>query len=196
MENEIWVPVVTWMNGEKYDFTGYYEVSDLGVICGVERIDSIGRLRKRKIKKPQIGKSDYYIVGLCKNGKHKSFSVAKIVYESFNGKVPEGMQVNHNDEVKTNNKLENLSLMSPKENSNWGTRTERQAKTQTNRGDLSKEVEQYDLEGNLIKVWPSAKEIQRCLGFPNTNICACCNKTKYHEKQYAYGFIWKRREAV
>lgn len=190
------MPVVTWKNGEKYDFTGYYEVSDLGVICGVERIDSIGRPRKRKPRKPGIGKSDYYIISLCKNGKHESFSVHKIVYESFNGKVPEGMQVNHINEVKHDNRLENLNLMSPKANTNWGTRTRRAAKTQTNRGDLSKEVEQYDLEGNLIKVWPSAKEIQRCLGFPNTNISACCNKTKYHEKQYAYGFIWKRREVV
>ena len=193
---EKWVPVITYMNGIKYDFTGYYEVSDLGVICGVERIDSIGRLRKRKTKKPQIGKSDYYIVGLCKNGKHKSFSVAKIVYESFNGKVPEGMQINHLDECKTNNKLENLSLVTPKENTNWGTHNERVRRAQRNRNDLSKEVFQYDLEGNLIKVWPSAKEVERCLGFKNTNITACCNKTKYHTKQYAYGFIWKRREAV
>ena len=196
MEDEIWMPVVTWTNGEKYDFTGYYEVSNLGVICGVERIDSIGRVRKRKTIKPQIGKSEYYIVGLSKNGKNKSFSVAKIVYESFNGTVPEGMQVNHINEDKHDNRLENLNLMTPKENCNWGTHIYRAAKTQQNRKDLSKEVIQYDLDGNLIKVWPSAKEIQRCLGFANTNITSCCNKAKYHEKQYAYGFIWKRREAV
>ena len=30
MEEEIWVPALTWMNGKKYDFTGYYEVSNLG----------------------------------------------------------------------------------------------------------------------------------------------------------------------
>ena len=203
MEEEVWMPVVTWMNGEKYDFTGYYEVSDLGTICGVERIDSIGRLRKRKTKKPQIGKSDYYIVGLSKNGKLKSFSVAKIVYESFNGTVPEGMQVNHINEDKHDNRLENLNLMTPKENTNWGTHNYRAAKAQQNRGDLSKEVEQYDLEGNLIKVWPSAKEVQRVLGLKNSNIIACCNGRR-NKRGYLYktvgGFIWRHpkieKEAV
>ena len=191
---EIWVPVVTWMSGKKYDFTGYYEASDLGRIRGVERYDSIGRLRKQTIKKPQFGKSDYYIVGLCKEGVNKSFAVAKIVFESFNGKVPEGMQVNHIDEDKTNNRLDNLNLMSPKENSNWGGRTERVAKAQQNRPDTSKTVLQYDLDGNLIHEWPSTKEIERCLGFHNPSISACCLKKKFYERQYAYGYIWKYKE--
>lgn len=188
MENEIWRDIP--------GYEGLYQASNLGRIRGLARYDTVGRLRKEKIKKPQYGKSGYYIITLCKKGVRKTYAFARIIWESFNGPVPEGMQLNHINEDKTDNRLENLNLMTPKENCNWGTRTTRAAKSQENRKDLSKEVEQYDLQGNLLKVWPSAKEIQRCLGFPNTNISACCNKTKYHEKQYAYGFIWKRKEVV
>lgn len=196
MEEEIWVPAITWMNGKKYDFTGYYEVSNLGRICGIERHDKLGRLRKRALRKPQFGKSNYYIMALSKEGFMKTIAVAKLVYESFNGPVPEGMQVNHINELRTDNRLENLNILTPKENTNWGGHNERVRKAQLNRKDLSIEVFQYDLEGNLLKVWPSAKEIERCLGFKNQNISNCCNKTKYHTKQYAYGFIWKRRESI
>ena len=48
-----------------------------------------------------------------------------IEYEAFNGPIPEGMQVNHIDENTLNNNLENLNLMTPSENINWGTRNER-----------------------------------------------------------------------
>lgn len=193
---ETWVPVIAWVRGKKYDFTGYYEVSEHGIICGVERNDSIGRVRKRSFRKPQYGKDGYFIINLYKDGKSKTFAFSRVVYESFNGEIPEGMQVNHINEDKTDNRIENLNLMTPKENANWGTRTSRQIETQTNRPDLSKTVYQYDLDGNLVKVWPSAKEVQRVLGYANTNITACCNKTKYHEKQYAYGYIWKRKGAA
>lgn len=191
---EEWRDVVTWMNGTKYSFAGFYQVSNLGVIRSVEHVDRLGRVRKSKIKKLQRGKSDYRAVTLCKNGHTKTFTVHKIVWESFMGMVPAGYQINHLNENIFDNRLENLSVVTPQENTNYGSHNLHVAESQKNRADLSKEVLQYDLEGNLLKIWPSAKEIQRVLGYPNTNITACCNKTKYHDRQYAYGYIWKRRE--
>ena len=45
------------------------------------------------------------------------------VYMTFhNCDIPQGLEVNHLDENKHNNRLDNLNLMTPKENSNWGTR--------------------------------------------------------------------------
>lgn len=51
----------------------------------------------------------------------------------------------------------------------------------------SKQVGQYDLDGNLIKIWPSMAEIQRQLGYFSTAISACCRGVA----KIAYGFIWK-----
>lgn len=49
-----------------------------------------------------------------------------------------------------------------------------------------KAVKQYDLEGNLIKVWKSAAEIERELGFKAENISGCC-LGKQHSSN---GYIW------
>ena len=128
--DEIWVPIVTWMNGIKYSFVGFYEVSNLGQIRSVEHKDRFGRVRKSVIKKQQKGKSNYRIVNLCNDGIEKTFSVHKCVWESFNGQIPDGYQINHINEDIFDNRLENLNLMTPKENSNWGGHSARVAETQ------------------------------------------------------------------
>lgn len=51
-----------------------------------------------------------------------------------------------------------------------------------------RKVNQYDLEGNFIRTWPSISEIQRELGFKtNSSIIQCC-KGKYKQ---SYGFKWQ-----
>ena len=50
----------------------------------------------------------------------KAFLVHRLVYATFVGEIPDGLQVNHIDECKENNVLSNLNLMTAKENTNWG----------------------------------------------------------------------------
>ena len=59
-------------------------------------------------------------------------------------------------------------------------------------GKCSKSVLQYDLDGNLIAEFPSTMEVERKLGFLNSNIGLCC-RGKYKQ---AYGYIWKYKESV
>lgn len=80
-----------------------------------------------KVLKPAINKG-YLQVELRKDGKRKGFLVHRLVVTSFIGPIPKGMEVNHINEDKRDNRLENLELVTHKENINFGTRNERVAK--------------------------------------------------------------------
>ena len=93
-------------------------------------IDEYGNVysyKSRRYVSQQKRKDGYYYVGLCKDGKRKSFSVHRLVathyIENSNG-LP---QVNHKDENKENNEVNNLEWCDEKYNTNYGTARKRQA---------------------------------------------------------------------
>ena len=136
--------------------------------------------------KPITKKNGYQVVWLSDNeGNRKSYLLHRVVYETFSGEqIPENLEINHIDERKDNNGRSNLELVSHKQNINYGTRTERSAKSRTN-GKLSKAVGAYKDE-KLVISFPSANEAGRN-GFNCFHIWACCNgKSKTHK-----GYTWK-----
>lgn len=174
MIKEIWMPVLGYE--EKYWASNWGRIKSL----------NYNRTGKEKILRPR--KSGGYLhVFLRKNGNGKNLYVARLVWEAFNGPIPEGMQVNHINEDKNNNRLENLNLTTPKENANWGTRNKRMAKSK------SKMVEQYTLDGEHIMTWFSVRGVEEELGhfgYNHSAISACCQgKRKMHK-----GYIWKYKE--
>ena len=174
LEKEIWKDIK--------GFEGLYQVSNLG------RVKSFYGL-KEKILKPKLTRNGYYAVCLHKNSIRKFYLVHRLAYEAFNGTIPEGLQVNHINEIKADNRLSNLNLMTCKENTNYGTGIERRAKKRIN-GKCSKPVLQFTLEDVFIKEHPSIRQVERELGFSHQNIINCCNG-KY---KTAYGYIWKYKE--
>ena len=183
-ENEIWKDIP--------EYEGLYQASNLG------RIKSLQRTKQRldgthiqnvneRILISKTGKYGYLKLLLHKNSIRKTYSVHRLVWSAFNGPIPEGMQINHINEIKTDNRLENLNLMTPKENTNWGTRNERCAEELKNRKDQSKSILQFDLQENLVKEYPSIKQVEREKGFDHSYIVKCC-KGKIPT---AYGFKWQ-----
>lgn len=177
------------------DYEGKYQVSNFGRVKSLERFkkgknDSLASV-KEKILKPQINHRGYYQVELCKNSKVRFYSVHRLVFEAFNGTIPEGLQVNHINEIKTDNRLSNLNLMTPKENTNWGTAIERAAKKRIN-GKKSKPVLQYGLQDNLIKEYPSIHQAARETGFNQGHISECCNG----KRKTAHGFKWRYKAKI
>ena len=190
---EIWKEIKYYPN---------YMVSNLG------RVKSLGRWvykeyrgkrwQREKILKPKIEKSGYQRVGLWKNGKQKLFQVHRLVAQAFIKNPNNYPQVNHKNEIKDDNRVENLEYCDAKYNVNYGTRNKRvsekmkgmklseETKNKISEAN-SKPVLQYELNGNFIKEWPSTMEVERRLGFANTHISACC---KGKLKQ-SYGFKWK-----
>lgn len=62
-------------------------------------------------------------------GVKKHMKVHRLVYMAHVGVIPNGLQVNHKDENKTNNCIDNLELMTNKENCSYGTRNARISKS-------------------------------------------------------------------
>lgn len=173
------------------DFENQYQASDLGRIKSLDRVvvysDGRKYSYKSKIIKPSTINSGYNIARLSVNCVCKNFLIHRLVWMAFNGKIPEGMQINHKDENRTNNKLSNLELVTCKENINWGTHKDKQKKAQKNLP-----VIQYDLNGNFIKEWNGVREVENTLGYYHSNISICCKG----KVKTAYGYIWKYKEVA
>jgi len=172
-------------------FEGRYQVSNEGRVRSL----NYNRTEKVKVMKCRMNTNGYHQVPLTKDGKMKMYLVHRLVYESFVGQIPDDMQVNHLDEVKTNNSLSNLKLTTPSENTNYGTGNKRRSKTLTgkniNRQDQSKPVHQIDkVTGEILNTYPSVREAYRKTGIAYQNISECCkgNQNRSHAGGYKWSF--------
>ena len=156
-------------------YESLYDVSNWG------RMRSL-KFGKVRVLKPCKGKDGYFRVGLRKVGKYKCFLVHRLVWEAFNGSIPEGYEINHIDENKHNNRLDNMNLLTHRQNMNWGTGIKKRSENN------SQAVLQLTLDDELVKEWPSATEAGRH-GFKQGAISRCCRGKL---KQYK-GFKWVKK---
>lgn len=154
-------------------FEGLYEVSNLG------RVRS-----ERKALKPQKRRHGYLSVFLYdRKGGYKQVSVHRLVAEAFIPNPNGCAEVNHKDECKTNNNVENLEWCTHKQNSSYGSRGEKISRANTN-GKKSKPVSALDALGNIVMSFPSMSEASRH-GYDSSNIfLAIKNGT------IRYGYYW------
>lgn len=170
--------VENWKNIEGYE--GMYQVSNLG------RVKSLNfkRTGKEKILKPFVRK-EYLAVNMYKNGVRKTFYIHRLVAEAFMPNPHNLPEVNHKDEDKSNNRVDNLEWCNKKYNANFGTRTERSAKARLGRG--FKWIVQLDKDDNILRFWEGSKIAANTLGIAESSIIACAKgKLKTSGK-----FRWK-----
>lgn len=117
-------------------YEGYYEVDQFGRVYSVDRVVSVednGRVYNKPLKGKQMKQSvhtkGYKTVSLTKDGKTKTVFVHRIVAEAFIPNTKNLPMVNHKDEDKTNNFVENLEWCTNEYNLNYGNARRKQAKS-------------------------------------------------------------------
>lgn len=177
------------LEGEEWrDITRYenYQVSN----CGRVKSLNYHMTGEEQLLRPATEGGGYLFVRLYKDGKQKSFKVHRLVATAFIPNTENLSDINHKDECKTNNAVSNLEWCDTKYNINYGTHKERMAAALTN-GRTSKRVGQFNLEGELIKEWPSTRECGRN-GFSQSAVAACCRNEFTRAGNNVYkGYIWK-----
>lgn len=152
-------------------------------IAGYENlyaVTSCGKIwshRYKKFMKPRVDKDGYLLINLRKNNKPRTFKVHRLVGEAYISNPENLPQINHKDENKQNNCVDNLEWCTHIYNQNYGTHNERISKAK------SKSV--ICVELNIV--FDSIKKAGKELGI--NDICislACQNKLKT-----SGGYHWK-----
>lgn len=164
-------------------YEGLYEVSDQGKVRGLERTvikkNGVPFTARECTLRPHKTKKGYLLADLWKDNKEKRFYIHRLVAEAFIPNPKALKEVNHKDEDKENNSVENLEWASRLENVRYGTGIERGGISR------SRKVYQYSKEGNFIKEWTSTRACEK-EGHDHTSVSDCCRgKIKTH-----HGYKW------
>ena len=166
-----------WKDIEGYE--GLYMVSSEG---RVKRLQSKG-CKQERILKPINNGYGYLRVTLFKDGKHITHRIHRLVANTFIPNPENKPEVNHIDEDKENNCVDNLEWCTRKYNCNHGTRTERSAKTQ------SKPVLAISKDKKSYLYFNSAKDAERLRGFNHSSIASCCRDKRKTHKGYTWQYV-------
>ena len=178
-----------WKDIDGYE--GIYQVSSIGRVRSLDRVYIMknGRPYSRKGILTQLfeDKDGYKEVKFCLQNKRKTYKVHRLVAQAFIENPHNLPFINHKDEDKQNNRVENLEWCTPKYNANYGMSKAKLSASHKNHPGLSNPVNQYTMDGIFVQSWPSAKEAQRQTGIYAVNIASCC-KGIYKQ---SHGFIWR-----
>lgn len=166
--SEIWKPVV--------GYEGLYEVSNTG------KVRSLNYLGKGIVKVLRPSNTNGYLqVWLSKNGKRKICYVHRLVAETFLDNPNSLPVVNHRNEKKSDNRVENLEWCTQKYNVHYSDIWNNKGKTGY------RPILQFTKSGEFVKEYPSLCEVERQTGIRRCNIYLCC-RGRYKSSG---GYVWR-----
>lgn len=183
--NEVWKPII--------GYEDYYEVSNYGRVRSLDRYVKLGgkqkndslALKRGKILNEKDNGNGYKTVHLTVNRKTIDKYVHRLVAESFlSNEDKSKTQVNHKDENKGNNCLDNLEWCTPSYNDTYGSHLD------TN----SKKVVMLDLDLNFIDEFNSCSEAERLT--KSKGISAVCNGRRITANGYKWMFKSKYEDMI
>lgn len=176
-----------WEKVKGYD---NYFISNLGRIKSVNPYNN--KNQKSKILKPTNNGNGYMIIRLCENGTKKNKYLHRLVAETFLDNPNNFKEINHKDNNKSNNNVNNLEWCDRRYNVKYSFTNGYHIAPKSMLGrkgkehPISKPVKQYDLDGNFIKEYGSASQASEITG-----ICyGTIKKVRNGKGKTAGGFIW------
>lgn len=177
----------TWKTMELYP---KYEVSTEG---------RVRNAKTHRVYAQWLGKDGYLRMELWLDGKKKLMTVHRVVALCYLANPQNLPEINHKNKIKTDNRPENLEWVTRQQNMdhrNADLAVQQMMHENGKRlGELhakltAKPVASYDLEGNLLEIYPSLIAAERGAGINRKYIRACLKG----ERQSAGGRLWKKVE--
>lgn len=166
-------------------FEGFYQVSNLGRVRSVDRYFVNKRGQRRfypsKILKQGLSKNGYPQVNLKKKNTYKCRKVHRLVATAFINNPMHLTQVNHIDENKMNNNVNNLEWCTASYNNNYGTRLDRAMASK------SKGVSMIDDKGRTLATFFNSVVASQITGIGDRLIRGVAEGKRHS----AGGYIWK-----
>lgn len=178
LPGEVWKDIV--------GYEDFYQVSNLGRVKSLDRIIPFGKFTKRvkgkMLSQPLCCGYCEISLGRAKNGRRNKQKVHRLVAEAFIPNPNNYPIINHKNEVKTDNRVENIEWCSYSYNLNYGTRKGWQRRIN------GVPICQYTKEGQFVKRYASIIEAAE-MNPPadSSNIYHCCNR----ETPSCVGYVWR-----
>ena len=146
------------------NYEGLYAVTSCGKVWSYKR---------KKFLVPRANSKGYLRVKLCKDGQKKWYRVHRLVAEAYIPNPDNLPQVDHIDENKTHNYVNNLQWITNRNNC---------------RKSNNKPILQYTFDGEFVREWECAADV-------GSQIRKGINDCLKGRRKAAYGFIWKYKES-
>lgn len=162
---EIWKEIIGFPN---------YTISNFG---------NVKNIKRNKLMAKTIKSGGYLVVKINNSEGSKEFRIHRLVAIHFIDNPNNYPCVNHKDEIKVNNHIDNLEWCGHQYNNTYGDRIEKAKKK------LYVRVEQYTKDGQFIREYSSVNEAGKL-----NNILPCNISNALSGRQrFAGGFIWKHK---
>ena len=191
LPNEKWADFPSFSGAELFGHG--YMISNYGRLKAKENANRNAFYKgSSHICRTGVNRYGYEMVRLTYKGVSKSVTIHKLVALAFLKNPNQFKEVNHKNEIKTDNRAENLEWCSRSYNMKYGLGVflgKKKMLKSEHFVSLMKAVEKYDMDGNYIKRYNSISSAAKDIGKPGrtSEISSCCKG----KLKFAYGFKWK-----
>ena len=173
------------ITGELLDYRGFYQVSNLGRIRSLDRVDKLGRKYKGKTLKNILNhRTGYFSVMLCKDRETRRLDVHRLVSYHYVKNINKKIIVNHIDTNRQNNNSNNLEWVSYKENVNHQISKQKYINSRIGKSQNSFKMIKVVMFNGEILFFNSVSKCGEYFNLSTSKICALCSgKSKVSHKQ-------------